>query len=398
LANLKLVEATQEQKNDYNRFVAACPSGSFLQSWEWGQWQEALGREVIRYKILDDSGEQIASIQLIKMRLFGKKYYWYAPYGPVLAGGESSEFQVASFESLVQELRNRLIGSVFIRIEPKLGSQLTTNNSQLVKSANIQPGKTLLIDLQKSDEELLEEMHHKTRYNIKVAQKHGVEIKDEFEISIGHGLFVKEAVEIIAETARRQGFKDYGAGYYNKMIDFFVLYNKTSARAEGKNSGQSAEALAKADAVSNRGDLKLHIYKAIYQNIILASALLLDFSAKGGSQPKADQPLAGATRFGGGTRTFLFGGSTNDYKNVMAPFLMHWQAMQDAKAAGFAQYDFWGIETSSGETPGFVRFKLGFGGNQKQFPGAYDIVCDRLWYKIYSYARKINRLIKKASA
>lgn len=82
----------------------------------------------------------------------------------------------------------------------------------------------------------------------------------------------------------------------------------------------------------------------------------------------------------------------------MAPFLMHWQAMQDAKAAGFAQYDFWGIETSSGETPGFVRFKLGFGGNQKQFPGAYDIVCDRLWYKIYSYARKINRLIKKASA
>ena len=374
---MKLIELSSADKDQYNRFVAESSSGSFLQSWEWGQWQEALGREVIRYKILDDSGEQIASIQLIKMRLFGKKYYWYAPYGPVLAGGESSEFQVASFESLVQELRNRLIGSVFIRIEPKLGSQLTTNNSQLVKSANIQPGKTLLIDLQKSDEELLEEMHHKTRYNIKIAQKHGVEIKDEFEISIGHGLFVKEAVEIIAETARRQGFKDYGAGYYNKMIDFFVLYNKTSAGVEGKDSGQSAEALAKADAVKNRGDLKLHIYKAIYQNIILASALLLDF---------------------GKIRTFLFGGSSNDYKNVMAPFLMHWQAMQDAKAAGFAQYDFWGIETSSGETPGFVRFKLGFGGNQKQFPGAYDIVCDRLWYKIYSYARKINRLIKKASA
>ena len=66
---VSLIELSSADKESYNRFVAESSSGSFLQSWEWGQWQEALGREVIRYKILDDSGEQIASIQLIKMRL-----------------------------------------------------------------------------------------------------------------------------------------------------------------------------------------------------------------------------------------------------------------------------------------------------------------------------------------
>ena len=93
--------------------------------------------------------------------------------------------------------------------------------------------------------------------------------------------------------------------------------------------------------LGNKGNVSLHIYKAIFQNQLLGAAFMVDF---------------------GKTRTFLFGGSSEFHKNVMAPYLLHWKAMQDAKALGLTTYDFWGIETSSGETPGFVRFKIGFRG------------------------------------
>jgi len=353
---MELIELSSADKESYNQFVANSPSGSFLQSWDWGQWQSALGRQIFRYKILDDSGLQVASIQLIKMPLPFGSYYLYAPYGPVLAGGESGKFKVESIK-LLQELQNKFKGIVFIRIEPKL--DLRFKIVDLRKTKNIQPGKTLVIDLSKPEDQLLSEMHHKTRYNIKVAQKHGVEIKDEFDITIGHGLFAKEAVGLLADTARRQGFKGFGIGYYNKMVDFIAL--------------------------KNQGNLKLHIYKAIYQNKILASAIMLDFSAGGGSA------------FGGGARTFLFGGSSPENKNVMAPYLLHWQAIQDAKANGFAIYDFWGTETSSGEVPGFVRFKLGFGGEEKTYGGAYDFVISKTLYRAYGALRLVNKMLKKIS-
>ena len=342
---MNLIEVSDKQ--EYNNFVAAQKSGGFLQSWEWGGWQKSLGREVRRCFIAEnnnnnDNNNILASIQVIKMPLPFGKYYLYAPYGPVGAGNLESGMENIGL------LTKQFPDAVFIRIEPKL---LPTNHYPLLtKSPNIQPAKTLLINLSKSEEQLLSEMHHKTRYNIKVAQKHGVEIKDEFDISIGHGLFFDEALKLVIETSERQKFNTFPASYYKKMVDQFTL--------------------------KNGGDLKLHIYKAIFQNQLLSAAIIIDF---------------------GKTRTFLFGGSSDFHKNVMAPYLMHWQAMLDAKKQGMEYYDFWGIETASGETPGFVRFKLGFGGLEKAYAGAYDIIQNKIFYKIYGLLRAVNKSIKKIS-
>jgi peptidoglycan pentaglycine glycine transferase (the first glycine) len=353
---LQLVELSEKDKDIYSQFVINQSSGSFLQSWEWGQWQASLGREALRFFVIDDyKAGNLGCVQLIKMPLPFGRHYLYAPYGPVV-GSRKSEVG----DQILKELQKKFVDTVFIRIEPKDTLLISNFQFPIFKSSNVQPSKTLLIDLAKPDDQLLAEMHPKTRYNIKVAQKHGVEIKDEFDISVGHGLFAKEAVLLIAQTARRQGFKNYGTEYYNKMIDFF--------------------------AVKNRGALKLHIYKAIYQDKILASAIMLDFPAKGGSAS------------GGGTRTFLFGGSSDEYRNVMAPYLLHWQAMRDAKAQGMEVYDFWGTETSSGEVPGFVRFKLGFGGSERQYSGAYDFIVSKPWYRAYGLLRSVNKIIKKISS
>ena len=341
----------ENRKQEYNNFIAAQESGSFLQGWEWGEWQAALGREVLRYFIGKDNNNNyndniLASIQMIKMPLPFGKHYLYCPYGPVT----DLRFKIEDLRFLIQELKKNFHEAVFIRIEPKINISLILYPLSLTKTKNIQPGKTLLIDLSKSEEKLLAEMHPKTRYNIKVAQKHGVEIKDEFDISIRHGLYAKEAVELIVETAKRQGYKGYGLGYYEKMIDYLAMREP-------------------------QGDLKLHIYKAIFQNQLLASSIIIDF---------------------GKTRTFLFGGSSLFHKNVMAPFLMHFKAMLDAKAQGLSFYDFWGIETAKGDTPGFVRFKLGFSESIdaiKQYDGAFDMVNNQFLYAIYKVFRYIHRLV-----
>jgi len=342
---MDLVELLEKDKKEYNHFVANAKSGSFLQSYDWGQWQVRLGREVYRYWIVDNEKKQIGTIQLIKTPLPLGKFYLYAPYGPV--GPENYELGIKNYEWVAETLKSKFSNCLFIRIEPK-NLELATSHSQLAtKTANIQPGKTLVIDLSQTAEELLQQMHPKTRYNIRLAEKHGVEIKDEFDISIGHGLFAQEAAELVVKTATRQGYKGYSNNYYQQLIDCF--------------------------AVQNRGDVRLRIYKAIYQNKLLSSAIMVDY---------------------GSTRTFLFGGSAEENKNVMAPYLMHWQAMQDAKLAGLKHYDFWGTETSAGKPAGFVRFKLGFGGTEIQYAGAYDLVLKPVWYKIYKAFRKLVRIIK----
>ncbi len=349
-----LIEVSQSQKEEYNRFIAAQESGSFLQSWEWGEWQKNLGREAYRFFLTDNNNNNnnIGAIQLIRMPLVSGKYYLYAPYGPVFADGEKIQDSDSKIQTILENLISKSPRCFFIRIEPERLA-LSAKHLALVKSANIQPAKTLIIDLAQTEDELLSQMHHKTRYNIRLAQKHGVIVQDEFGTSIGNGLFAKEAVELIVNTSKRQGYKGYGEDYYYRMVNFL--------------------------GIQNRGDLKLHIYKAIRKNKLLASAIMFDF---------------------GKTRTFLFGGSSEENKNLMAPYLLHFKAILDAKAFGLSQYNFWGVETSSGKAPGFVRFKLGFApqlrsgssSGIKEYAGAYDLIISSFGYKLYRILRRIKKI------
>jgi lipid II:glycine glycyltransferase (peptidoglycan interpeptide bridge formation enzyme) len=219
-----------------------------------------------------------------------------------------------------------------------------------VKTKNIQPGKTLVVDLVFEEEALLAGMHPKTRYNIRLAQKHGVRVEKDLVVTPGHGLYFQEAVELIVATAVRQGYKGHSKKYYESLVDFFAKKNQPV------------------------GGVALSVYKALYQNRLLASAIMLDF---------------------GSTRTYLFGGSSEEDKQVMAPYALHWQAMLDGKAAGLKFYDFWGLETASGKTQGFARFKQGFGGKAVDYTGAYDARFSKAGYAAYCLARFASKLLGK---
>ena len=340
---MRLLEITEVQKKDYNKFIATQQGGSFLQSWEWGDWQKSLGRKVLRYVAVNDQGVFIAAAQLIVTPLAFGWSYLYCPYGPVLNEG----FNVLDLILEFRQLRKKILKVLFVRLEPRI--EKFPLNIQLQKTVNIQPGKTLIVNLKKTGAELLAAMHSKTRYNIRLAQKHNVVVEREFQITVGHGLYFDEAISLILETARRQQYFTHQKDYYEKLVSFFSLHN-------------------------NSGDMGLGVYKAIYEKKVLASAIVVDF---------------------GKTRTYLFGGSSLEYRNVMAPYALHFQAIMDAKEKELEYYDFGGLESSVGKVAQFARFKEGFGGEVVVFSGAYDVVVSSVWYNIYRIIRIVNRAVKK---
>jgi peptidoglycan pentaglycine glycine transferase (the first glycine) len=338
---MTVLRLTEEHQQQYSDFVAANSSGSFLQSWAWGEFQTEHGKTAIRYGVFDSDDNAPASL-IATVQLFHTKVpklpgsYLYAPYGPLVAAellnsGEESVREIIA--ALLGKIKTDFAKAWFIRFEPK--DELPIDGKP---SVHIQPGSTLITDLSISEEDLLAGMHPKTRYNIKVAAKHNIMVKQ--------NLTNADAIALLTGTSKRQGYKSHPAAYYEQLLSYFS--NNANA------------------------DCKLQLYEAFDGEVCIASAIMVDH---------------------GTTRTYLFGGSDNSKRNLMAPYALHWQAISDAKANGQTTYDWWGAETATGATPGFVQFKLRWGGTQQFYAGARDIVMNSRWYFAYTALRKVNRLI-----
>jgi len=277
---------------------------SFLQSQQWGQFQESFGRKVWRIK----------DILVIKYDLSLGKSYLYCPRGKI-----SDNFLEEVKEIARQE------GSIFFKIEPeKEIPNLKKSNKQ------IQPAKTIILDISKSEDELLNQMHSKTRYNIRLAQRKGIEIEqsnDQESLDV----FVK----LLKQTAQRDKFFLHPREYYQKMLDIL-------------------------------GQDMVKLFLAKHKNKIVAANLVCFFNQ---------------------TATYLHGASDYKYRQLMAPYLLQWQTILKAKEQGFKYYDFGGINED--KWPGVTRFKKGFNGQEVNYPGAYDLVYSKFWYWLYKIGRRV---------
>lgn len=301
---------------------------SFLQTIEWLDFQKHLGRATWRF----DNGKIKANI--IKHDLPFRKNYLYIPHGPEVdfnaitgtVGNEIAQF-VSYLKNLAREQK-----SIFVKAEP-LDDKVpeAMHRFGLKKSSKeIQPRKTVVLDLDKSEEELLSQMRHKTRYNIKVAEKHNVEVRE--------GSDIDAFLKLLSKTVKRQRFSMHPTGYYKELFEFF----------------------------NNNPDIRSSIFIATFEGKPVAGALMLIYKD---------------------TAYYLHGGSDHDHRDVMAPYAMHWYLIIEMKKRGFKHYDFGGSEGS--KWPGVTRFKLGWGGETKEYPGSFDIPVSSIWYLIYRIARKI---------
>ncbi len=280
---------------------------SFLQSKLWADFQKSLNR-----KAWHKNG-----VWIFKYDLPLNKSYLYSPHC-----GDS--FLSESFLDKIKKIA-KSERAIFFKIEPVKINKHELKKFGFKKSKNIQPPKTLILDIENPKDKLLKQMHSKTRYNIRLAQKKGVKIKkdkNKFE----------DFWRLIQKTTKRDKFKSHPKQYYKKMLEIpgIELF------------------IAKLDS------------KIIASNIVM---------------------------FYKNTGYYLHGVSDYNYRKYMAPHLLQWEQILEAQKTGCSKYDFWGIDQK--KWPGVTRFKKGFGGKETVYSGAYDLAFNLCWYKLYKIGSKI---------
>lgn len=336
---------TEKDKDLLNTFVEKHPDGTIHQLWEWGVFQtKTEGRDKFWAIVVKNNQDEIlASAVVFRQTLpFGKSWI-YCPRGPL--------FNTLKFDTQAQSVAALLFSQIgilarqenalFLRFDPpflkqdalryqEFFTQLKARNAH----AHYQPESTLVINLNLSEPEILAQMKPKGRYNIKVARRHNVVVKESGDIESFYQLFTI--------TTARDGFQGHSSSYYRNMMELL-------------------------------GPQKTKLFFAYYANKPLAAAIVTYFKS---------------------TATYYFGASSHEHRETMAPYLLHWHIMQEAKAAGYSQYDLFGIAPESDPHhawAGVTQFKTKFGGIRIDYIDPQEIVYKPLWYLGMKIVKRLLR-------
>jgi peptidoglycan pentaglycine glycine transferase (the first glycine) len=319
---------TEVTLTEWNQFLTKLPDTHLLQMGEWGELKKDFGWKPVRV-ISGDAGVQILFRRLPLGFTIG-----YMPK-PV----DSGQWAVGSelFWDEVNAIckKNR---AVFLKVEPDAWADefIIHHSSFIISKHNIQPPRTITIEIQDSEENMLSRMKPKCRYNIRLAEKKGVTVRAWDDVAAFH--------EMMTVTGGRDGFGVHSKEYYQRAYELF----------------------------HPKGTCEL---------------LLAEYEGK---------PLASLMAFANGKRAwYVYGASNNEERNRMPTYLLQWEAIRWAKAHGCAEYDLWGVPDENEETLeaqfesrhdglwGVYRFKRGFGGQLKRAAQALDRVYNPLLYWAY---------------
>lgn len=301
-----------------------------MQSWEWGEARKQMRIEVLR----------IGEYQKNNLKNVFQVTFHKVPFTSFKIGYlPRSVFPTKEVLDFLHDYGKKH-NVVYIKLEPneKKNSSFVIPHSSLRKSpAPLFPKWTQIIDLTKSEEELLKNMKPKTRYNVKLAQKKGVAIK-EITNEEGFEIFIK----LYFETTKRQ--KYFGHSYEYHRTIFETLKNKVA-----------------------------HILIAYYQKKPVAAYELFLFH---------------------NTLYYPYGGSSEEFREVMGTNLLMWEAMRFGKKHGAKIFDLWGSlppdYDRDGMWAGFTRFKEGYGSTFQEMIGSFDLVLNSPLYYILTAAQKIR--------
>ncbi len=322
---------------EWEQFTETDPTTHLLQTATWGELKAGFDWSPRFIRV-----GQIGAMVLFRRLPLGMSVA-YIPRGPV-GSGSWIELWPAVDELCRQEK------AVFLRVEPNLWepAPAETIDQQLPgfvsTSATIQPPRSIFIDLEPSEEEILNRMKSKTRYNIRLAKRKGVEVSQSTDIEAFHRMSLT--------TGARDEFGVHSLAYYQRAYELF----------------------------SPKGACAL--YLAYYEG----------------------QPLSGLMVFAHGeTAWYFYGASTNQERNRMPTYLLQWEAIRWAKQKGCKVYDMWGIPdfpedeledqfmTRSDGLWGVYRFKRGFSGKICRTIGAWDRVYRPLSYMLYELMTHRNK-------
>lgn len=249
--------------------------------------------------------------------------------------GKRDEMLKVLFEDLARIAKEE--GAIFARVEPGENWQ-DSDTAELKKQWRIRPAKkrftperTLVLDLDKSEDEILAQMKPKGRYNIGVAQKKGVVVKQ-----LGADVPVPDFdafYKILEKTGERDEFGIHPKSFYKTLLETFAPQGMAS------------------------------LFLAYDKEETIVAGIIVIFY--------------------GNTATYYYGASDYAHRNLMAPYALQWEAIREAKKRGMRYYDFLGIApTDNKKHPwaGVTEFKKKFGGREKGFPKVFDVVYKPVLY------------------
>jgi len=347
---MKVVRLSQDKVDELNRFCSEQKSCNIHQTWKWGKFQSAnSGREKFWVVAVIDDGEILATALIIRMELPMNKYWLMCPRGPVC---EYDNKHV--FTKIVEECTaiGKEENCVYIRFEMPLELPVDAYVKNILKTtgfkkahAHHQPENSLILDLTKSEDEILAQMKQKGRYNIKVARKKGVSIR------VGNeDLDVEKFYNLVETTTTRNKFHGHGVDFYKNML--------INLNGDGKSTAKAT------------------LYLAEYENNVISGIIATFYKDTG---------------------IYYFGASGNQYRNLMAPYLLQWQAIKDAKELGCTKYDFFGIAPSDAPKHPWrhiTEFKKKFGGKEVSYFPAQEKVLQPFWYWAIRIMKAFRKILK----
>ena len=336
--------ANQKDEEEYTSFLQNHERCNFQQSIEWARVKTSWKREVILAE--DTNGKIIGSLMVWvrKIPIFG--YIMYSARGPVcdIHNIEVLQQLTEGAKQLAKKYK-----AIVLRIEPDIESsdvkfrEIMLHLGYSIKDDaknfrdEIQPRYVFRLDTKgKTEDEIFKNFHQKTRYNVRLATKKGVTIKD------GTREDLKDFHKIMITTGIRDGFITRPLEYFEKMYD-------------------------------ELGPEHMKILMAYYE----------------------DKPISGVIPIMYGNKTwYLYGASSNEHRNLMPNYLLQWEMIKIALKRHSDVYDFRGVPGIADDSNGLYRFKKGFGATYTEFIGEVYIAYKPLMYKLYKISEKVFRNLR----
>ena len=342
-----------QNKEVWENFLLQCSEKTFLDSWNWGEFQKKMEEKIWRFGIYNDQ-ELIGLALIIKIKA-KRGTFIFAPHSPAVvplsgtkAGGPNIKSKI--LEILINKLKEiaKEEKASFIRVAPIW--EKSEENIRIFKKLgfreapiHIHPELTWELDINFSEEELLAGMRKTTRYLIKQADKN-----PEIEIIKSRNIHdLEKFSQLLNKTAIRHHFTSFSLNYLKNQFSCFELDNQ------------------------------IVIYFGKYKQEIISGAVMIYWQGIG---------------------FYHHGASLAKYNNNKVPvsYLLQWEAIKEAKSRGCTKYNFWGVAPAGRQKhpwAGLTLFKMGFGGYKKEYLKTQDLPLSWKYYLTYIFEnlRKIKR-------
>lgn len=339
-----MILLSKDEEKEYKEFLESHDRCNFQQSIEWTRVKESWSHEVVLSK--DESGKIIGSIMVLirKIPIFGN--YMYVSRGPIC--DIHDENVLKDLTDGLKELAKKY-NAFTLRMEPDIKSEdeefkeimqhldFKINDKGKNFSDGVQPRYVFRLDIKgKTEDEIFAAFHQKTRYNVRLATKKGVEIRE------GTKADLKDFHEIMKVTGKRDNFMIRPLSYFEKMYDELAPEH-----------------------------LKI---------------MMAYFNGK---------PISGIIDIIYGNKIwYLYGASSNEHRNLMPNYLLQWEMIKYSIEHKKDMYDFRGVTGIVDENDphyGLYRFKKGFNAEFTEFVGEVYINFKPLKYKCYKITEKLYK-------